>query len=69
MYFNFENDLEELENSSLIEILIKQMQNIKMHELFRNYIVRKCNNEKDIMGLIYNYYNNDNKYLKKRIIY
>lgn len=36
-----------------------------MHELFRNYIVKKCNNEKDIIGLIYNYYNNDNKIFEK----
>lgn len=64
----FENDLEELENSSLIEY-DKANANIKMHELFRNYIVKKCNNEKDIIGLIYNYYNNDNKIFEKRIIY
>lgn len=59
-----ENDLEELENSSLIEY-DKANANIKMHELFRNYIVKKCNNEKDIIGLIYNYYNNDNKIFEK----
>lgn len=60
----FENDLEELENSSLIEY-DKANANIKMHELFRNYIVKKYNNEKDIIGLIYNYYNNDNKIFEK----
>lgn len=59
-----ENDLEELENSSLIEY-DKANANIKMHELFRNYIVKKCNNEKVIIGLIYNYYNNDNKMFEK----
>lgn len=59
-----ENDLEELENSSLIEY-DKANANIKMHELFRNYIVKKCNNENDIIGLIYNYYNNDNKIFEK----
>lgn len=59
-----ENNLEELENSSLIEY-DKANANIKMHELFRNYIVKKCNNEKDIIGLIYNYYNNDNKIFEK----
>lgn len=59
-----ENDLEELENSSLIEY-DKANANIKMHELFRNYIVKKCNNEKVIIGLIYNYYNNYNKIFEK----
>lgn len=59
-----ENDLEELENSSLIEY-DKANANIKMHELFRNYIVKKCNNEKVIIGLIYNYYNNDNNMFEK----
>ena len=61
-----ENDLEELENSSLIEY-DKANANIKMHELFRNYIVKKCNNEKDIIGLIYNYYNNDIRVIEKAI--
>ena len=36
-----------------------------MHELFRNYIVKKYNNEKDIIGLIYNYYNHDNRVFEK----
>lgn len=59
-----ENDLEELRNSSLIEYDTINV-TIKMHELFRNYIVKKHNNEKDIIGLIYNYYNYDNKVFEK----
>lgn len=43
-----ENDLEELKNSSLIEYDTVNV-TIKMHELFRNYIVQKHNNEKDII--------------------
>ena len=59
-----ENDLEELKNSSLIEYDTVNV-TIKMHELFRNYIVQKHNNEKDIIGLIYNHYNHDNKVFEK----
>lgn len=59
-----ENDLEELRNSSLIEYDIMNV-SIKMHELFRNYIVKKHNNEKHTIGLIYNYYNHDNKVFEK----
>lgn len=59
-----ENDLEELKNSSLIEYDTINA-TIKMHELFRNYIVQNHNNEKDIIGLIYNYYNRDNKVFEK----
>ncbi len=59
-----ENDLEELRNSSLIEYDTMNV-TLKMHELFRNYIVKKHNNEKDIIGLIYNYYNNENKVFEK----
>ncbi len=59
-----ENDLEELRNSSLIEYDTMNV-TIKMHELFRNYIVKKHNNEKEIIGLIYNYYNHDNKVFEK----
>lgn len=59
-----ESDLDELRNSSLIEYDTMNV-TIKMHELFRNYIVKKHNNEKDIIGLIYNYYNNDKKEFEK----
>lgn len=59
-----ENDLEELNNSSLIEYDVKNA-TIKMHELFRNYIVKKHNNEKDIIGSIYNYYSQKNKMFEK----
>lgn len=59
-----ENDIEELKNSSLIEY-DKMNATIKMHELFRNYIVKNHNNEKDIIGLIYNYYNTENKVFEK----
>ncbi len=59
-----ENDLEELANSSLIEYDSVHA-NIKMHELFRNYIVKKFNSEKDIIGSIYNHYNHDNKMFEK----
>lgn len=59
-----ENDLEELKNSSLIEYDTMNA-TIKMHELFRNYIIQKHNNEKDIIGLIYNHYNHDNKMFEK----
>lgn len=59
-----ENDLEELKNSSLIEYDTMNA-TIKMHELFRNYIIQKHNNEKDIIGLIYNHYNRDNKVFEK----
>lgn len=59
-----ENDLEELNNSSLIEYDVTNA-TVKMHELFRNYIVKKHNNEKDIIGSIYNYYNQQNKVFEK----
>ena len=59
-----ENDLEELKNSSLIEY-DKINANIKMHELFRNYIVKNHNNEKNIIGLIYSRYNNQNRVFEK----
>lgn len=59
-----ENDLEELKNSSLIEY-DKMNATIKMHELFRNYIVKNHNNEKDIIGLIYSHYNHYNKVFEK----
>lgn len=59
-----ENDIEELNNSSLIEYDVTNA-TIKMHELFRNYIVKKHNNEKDIIGSIYNYYNQQNRVFEK----
>lgn len=64
MYSVSKNDLEELKNSSLIEYN-KMNETIKMHELFRNYIVKNHNNEKDTIGLIYNHYNHHNKVFEK----
>lgn len=59
-----EKEILELENSSLIEYDAKNA-TLKMHELFRNYIVKNYSTESEIVGSIYYYYNEKNMIFEK----